>query len=164
MDISIQIDSAAVTAAVGRLQGPEVTRLLVRSLEIAANRARTAAVREFTAHSIGRKLFGRRDRGAFKIIQLEPIRAEGDTVTATLKALGLAAIQEQGGRIKPHIIKPRRAKVLAYAQAGAPAFARIVHHPGATMPAHPALVPEAQKIPAEVVAEVQAALEALWAA
>ena len=170
MQLEIILDSKALEAAIGRMRGPAVNRAITASLERRANDARREAVRVFTSASIGKGIFGRNDRGAWKIITLGRIQQQGDTISMALKAAGLAALQETGGRIKPHVIKPKRAKVLAFASPGGfgfggeMAFAPIVHHPGATVPRHVALVPAAEKIPAQVVEDVRKALVALWTA
>lgn len=47
-----------------------------------------------------------------------------------------AQIQEEGGAIPPHIIRPRQAKILAFMSAtGDKVFAMRVFHPGGTIPA-----------------------------
>lgn len=75
-----------------------------------------------------------------------------DTYTIVKATAGYAAYVELG--TKPHVIRPRNRKVLAWPAGGARlsgsarrggkmAFARVVHHPG-TKP-YPFLVPGAQK-------------------
>jgi phage gpG-like protein len=45
-----------------------------------------------------------------------------------------AAIHEYGGQTKPHIIKPKKAKVLAFSKGGNTIFAKSVKHPGSKIP------------------------------
>lgn len=46
-----------------------------------------------------------------------------------------AGIHEFGGRTGAHDILPRKAEALAFVVGGKPTFAKVVHHPGSTMPA-----------------------------
>ena len=53
-----------------------------------------------------------------------------------------ALIHQLGGKTRPHEIRARRAKTLAFAFSGAggdPVFRRLVHHPGSDIPARPFL-------------------------
>lgn len=62
---------------------------------------------------------------------------------AAIEAYGTMASIDQGGRTKPHVIRPRLAKVLAFKQAGGfgfggdQVFARRVNHPGAPVEQYP---------------------------
>jgi hypothetical protein len=168
VQLSITLDTKALAAAIGRMRGPEVVRIQARALETHANEARKATVREFVTHSIGKGIFGRNDAGAWKIITLSPAVVRGDNVALKITLKGLAALQETGGRIRPHIIKPKRAKLLAFAVAGAAGFggdavfAKIVHHPGAAVPKHESLKPAAAKVLVSAMQDIQRDLAALW--
>jgi hypothetical protein len=167
--LEVTIDTRALSAAIDRVTGPEFRRSFLRALEKRSSEARTAGVREFTQHGIGRRIFGWANEGAYKIITLLPTRVDGDSIVATLRAVGLAALQETGGRIRPHLIKPKRASILAFETRGAAgfggdlAFARLVHHPGGALPKHPALLPAAEKVPAIALEDIRRDLAALWA-
>ena len=52
-----------------------------------------------------------------------------------------AAIHEFGGRTPPHDIVPKRAGALAFMLGGKQIFAKVVHHPGSTIPARPYIRP-----------------------
>jgi HK97 gp10 family phage protein len=53
-----------------------------------------------------------------------------------------AAIHEYGGRTKPHLIRPRKAKALSWQGEGGEIFTRrSVNHPGSVIPARPYLHP-----------------------
>jgi phage gpG-like protein len=52
-----------------------------------------------------------------------------------------AAIHEFGGRTPPHDIVPKRASVLSFMLGGNRVFAKVVHHPGSTIPARPYIRP-----------------------
>lgn len=65
------------------------------------------------------------------------VETSGTDVTGMVASTGhlpYAAIHEFGGKIPPHVIEPRKAKVLAFMVGGKQVFARRVQHPGATMP------------------------------
>lgn len=52
-----------------------------------------------------------------------------------------AAIHEGGGKTRPHVIRPRVAKVLAFKVGTETVFAKSVRHPGSKMPARPHMMP-----------------------
>lgn len=168
ISIEITMNDAAVRAAIDRFGGADVNRILARAIENRAADARAAGVKEFVRHGIGRRIFGRNDAGAWKIITA-PVTTSGDSISVTLTAKGLAGLQETGGRIRPHLIKPNLKKVLAFGVAGGfgfggdLVFTRLVHHPGARVPQHESLLPAARKIPALVLEDVRRDLAALWA-
>jgi phage gpG-like protein len=63
---------------------------------------------------------------------------DGDRITARVFSSGdvkYARIQEYGGRTPAHDIVPSKARALAFLIGGETVFARIVHHPGSTIPA-----------------------------
>ena len=62
---------------------------------------------------------------------------DGQAILARVFSSGdvkYAAIQEYGGRTAPHDIVPNKAKALAFVIGGRQVFARVVHHPGSTLP------------------------------
>ena len=68
-----------------------------------------------------------------------------------------AAIQEYGGRTPAHDIVPDKAKALAFLMGGETVFARIVHHPGSTIPEHAYLRSSLADMAGEIVGELKAA-------
>ena len=168
MKLSITLDTKALAAAVGRMRGPEVVRIQVRAMEKHAHVARGETVRGFVSAGIGKGIFGRNDSGAWKIITVSKPVIQGDSVALKITLKGLAALQETGGRIRPHIIKPKRAKMLAFASPGAAGFggdlifAKLVHHPGATVPKHESLRAAAAKILPSAIEDIRRDLVALW--
>ena len=75
-----------------------------------------------------------------------------------------AAIQEFGGRTAAHDIVPDKARALAFVVAGRRVFARIVHHPGSTLPARSYLRSSLADMAGEIAASLKAtAIEALAA-
>jgi hypothetical protein len=168
VQISITLDTKALAAAIGRMRGPEVARIELRALEKHVNEARKETVRGFVSHSIGKGIFGRNASGAWKIITVDKARIQGDTASVKISLKGLAALQEVGGRIRPHVIKPKRAKVLAFGVAGGfgfggdMVFAKIVKHPGAMVPKHESLRPAAEKVLVGAIEDIRRDIAALW--
>jgi phage gpG-like protein len=92
-------------------------------------------------------------------IQAEVDLAE-DTVLARVFSSGdikYAAIQEYGGRTAAHDIAPDKAKALAFLAGGQIVFARIVHHPGSTIPEHAYLRSSLADMADEIIGELKAA-------
>lgn len=72
------------------------------------------------------------DQGTLKQSQVKtPILVTGDSVAAGVEYRSPYALFVHDGT-KPHIIKPRNKKILAWTTLGSPkaSFARQVHHPG----------------------------------
>lgn len=162
MKIEITLDDKAIKAALARIGGPALNKILRPSLEKRANEARREAVKTFVSRGIGRGIFGRNAAGAWKMIKVSKVTESGGNLSLKMEATGLAGLQEMGGRIKPHVIKPKRGGVLAFQMAGELAFAKFVNHPGAQVKQVPALKPAAEKIPGQVIADVQPQIAALW--
>jgi phage gpG-like protein len=76
--------------------------------------------------------------GALSASIISSIRDDGDATSVSIASTGVpyAAIQEFGGKTAAHDIIAVRAKALAFSAGGDVAFARSVHHPGSTIPAH----------------------------
>lgn len=69
-----------------------------------------------------------------------------------------AAIHQFGGRTRPQVIKPRRARALRWQTPDGPAFARSVRHPGSRVPPRPffPLTPDGRLTPWAIQAVVEA--------
>ena len=80
------------------------------------------------------------------------VQDEAGRVLARLFSTGVAyaAIEEYGGPIPPHEIRPRKAAALAFVVAGKPVFARRVRFPGAAVPAHAYLRGSLAELAAEI--------------
>ena len=92
-------------------------------------------------------------------IQAE-VALDGDRVKARVFSSGdvkYAAIQEYGGRTAAHEIRPDKAKALAFQAGGRTVFARIVHHPGSSIPEHAYLRSSLADYAGEIVSELKAA-------
>lgn len=77
--------------------------------------------------------------------KVNPPRFAGENLVGGLITGGPTApwgpIHELGGKTSPHVIRPLRAKMLAWSGPSGPRFAHIVHHPGSNIPARPRLRP-----------------------
>ena len=105
----------------------------------AAVRAKAASLAErLRAHVVDDKLSGqvlRRKTGALAASIGADVTIDGDRIVARVFSSGdvkYARIQEYGGRTPAHDIVPVKAKALAFL--GGTVFARVVHHPGSTIP------------------------------
>lgn len=88
------------------------------------------------------------------------VSVDGDQTQVRLfagEAVKYAAIQEFGGRTPAHDIAPDKAKALAFTVGGRRVFARIVHHPGSTIPARPYLSSALADMGPQIAAELKAA-------
>jgi len=75
--------------------------------------------------------------GALRASIGSEVSLDGEAVMVRVFSSGdvkYAAIQEYGGRTAPHDIVPDKAKALAFVLGGQQVFARLVHHPGSTLP------------------------------
>lgn len=72
-------------------------------------------------------------QGLYRLIREERGVVEG---IVGIRGVPYARIQDRGGVIPPHIIRPKNGKILAFiAASGAKVFATQVSHPGGTIPA-----------------------------
>ena len=114
------------------------------------------------AHVVDDKLSGqvlRRKTGALAASIGADVTVDGDRVVARVFSSGdvkYARIQEYGGRTPAHDIVPVKAKALAFL--GGTAFARIVHHPGSTIPERSYLRSSLADMAGVITAELKAAV------
>ena len=97
------------------------------------------ATDDFTRRGVGRSL-ARRPGGISGSIVPGQIQKNVSGVIASLRARGLAGLQETGGRTKDHIIRPKKSRLLAFEVRGKGlVFVREVRHPGARLARRPVL-------------------------
>ena len=138
---------------------------VLAALQAKAEELREALLAKVQANLSGDVLQER--TGALKASIVAEVVADADAITLAVGSDGVpyAAIQEYGGTTAPHDIVPVRARALAFAGAGGPAFARRVHHPGSRLPARAYLAGARDALVDEFGAGLKAAvLEALGAA
>ena len=126
------------------LKGADTLAARLESLPAAvqaAVRTKAAELAErLRAHVVDDKLSGqvlRSKTGALAASIGADVTIDGDTIIARVFSSGdvkYARIQEYGGQTAAHDIIPNKAKVLAFIAGGETVFARIVHHPGSTIP------------------------------
>lgn len=140
--------------------GDSIRPAIVRALKQVGEVPKRLAVEGFVGRGVGRGIFGRNAKGAYKLIKTGAVETKGSTFILALELRGFAALQEQGGRTKPHVIVPRRRKALrlkggpggqgslasnTFLRRGATkgvasdlgAFRNAVNHPGSAIPRHP---------------------------
>jgi phage gpG-like protein len=118
------------------------------------------------AHVVQDKLSGQvlqAKSGALRNSIVLEMTDDGQQVTVRLFSRGdvkYAAIQEFGGRTTPHDIVPNKAKALAFLGKGGLTFAKVVHHPGSTIPARPFMRPALSEMGPMIASELKAAATA----
>lgn len=82
-------------------------------------------------------------------------RGEHGDVLGEIGTQGIpyAAAHEFGVITRPHDIRPRNAKALAFMFGGNQTFAKVVHHPGSKIPARPYLRPALAATQDKIIAE-----------
>jgi phage gpG-like protein len=132
-----------------------------------ALRAKAAQLAEaLRAHVVQDELSGQvlhARTGALRDSIAAEVTVDGAKILVRLFSRGdvrYAAIQEYGGRTPAHDIVPNKAKALAFLAGGRRVFARIVHHPGSTIPARPYLGPALAQMGPQIESELKAALVA----
>lgn len=143
---------AEAVAQLRALTGPELLRAQGNGLRRLARAIRTDTKKRLQQRGVGRTVWGRgfaRKGGGMTVVKVGRVKksgsGEGADLSIAVSVAGLAAIQEEGGRTKPHEIKPKSAKVLAWS-VPSQGFARKVNHPGAQMPKIPALGPAVEAL------------------
>ena len=115
------------------------------------------------AHVVQDKLSGQvlqTKTGALRDSIEAEVVADGTQVSVRLYSTGevrYAAIQEYGGHTPAHDIVPNKGKALAFLAGGRRVFAKIVHHPGSTIPARPFMGPALNDMAAQIAEELKAA-------
>jgi phage gpG-like protein len=97
--------------------------------------------------------------GALRDSIAAEVTDDGSSVQARVFSRGdvkYAAIQELGGHTPAHDIAPNKARALAFIVGGRRVFARIVHHPGSTIPARPYLRPALTRMWPTIIADLRA--------
>lgn len=85
------------------------------------------------ANASGRVLQARSGRLARSI--QERVEVQGLTLRGTVSSdVPYAGIHEFGGKTRPHMIRPVRARVLHFQVSGRDVFTATVHHPGSRIP------------------------------
>lgn len=139
-----QVYTPLAFAAALRAVGGDINRRIGNVIGAGLSRAVKYAVDDFTSKGVGRAIYGAKPGGVIqqKAITRTRVTISGGRVVGGLKAQGFAALQEGGGRTKPHVIEPKNRKMLVF-QAGRGSgffvFASRVQHPGGPVKRYPFL-------------------------
>lgn len=136
-----------------------IRRALTNAFRRGGNKVRVDAIRRFRSRGVGRRIFGgRKFKQKDALISLGRVRGRGESVEMDLTAKGFAAIQEQGGTTKPHVIKPKNAPLLVFRVPGGFVMTKLVNHPGARHPRMPSVEPALEKGAPGITEEIRAAV------
>jgi hypothetical protein len=149
-------------------------RAIKNPLQRGARKSATEARKQIPSSGIGRTIWGKNPSGLTKqklVTAIEP-RGGGESVDGTLtgdavvtgvKLRGIPRLLEDGGRIKPHTIKPRGGAVgrarLAFMGSRGLVMPRSVRHPGAPVRAHGFAAATLQRNGPAIVADVNLSVQ-----
>jgi hypothetical protein len=141
-----------------RVGGREARHALILAGRRGLTKVRRYASQEFRYRGIGRAVFGKKGSGTRPLFRRARVRIEGSSIVGGMELVGLAAIQEVGGRIRQHVIKARPGRALSFLgtfgrSAGRSIAVQKVLHPGATMPRFPVLQKAATRAHPEILAD-----------
>jgi hypothetical protein len=139
--VSFTVDTARIDAHLDRI-GPDLEQALLQALKplssSMADEARSAAASHI-------RFLGKKPGQYLASIYGDAFAKEGELgrVVGGFVRSGspLAHLLEHGAHTPPHEILPSAADVLAFDGSAGEVFARAVNHPGATIPAYPAIEP-----------------------
>jgi hypothetical protein len=104
-------------------------RPVINAFRRGVRRIATEVRTKMRGEGIGRSIWGRKPASLTKQVYGMRVTKVGDELTTGVKLKGLPAMIEEGGRVRPHQIKPRPGKALASAARNF--FAKgPVQHPG----------------------------------
>lgn len=153
MSFSITIDTSSVAARLAAL-GPNVKQALVAALTpIAASIEADARARaQAHIHTRGKT------PGAYlaSIHAGVAQRADGDIAVYAGSSSILAGWLEYGARVPAHLIGPDVAEALRFTGSAGEVFAKLVHSPGADIPAYPAIGPAFEAARDDIMSAIEA--------
>ena len=124
-----------------------IVRVASNALRRAARAIQKTTIERQRSRGVLRTIFARKAKGLRKLTTVSRVRTGGGGIEISIKAKGLASIQETGGRIAPHVIP----KAFGTHRA---------RHPGMTHPRIPALTPEIDRSKTMVSEEISKAMSA----
>lgn len=136
---------------------------LPSAVQVAVLAKATQLAEALRAHVVQDKLSGQvlqTKTGVLRDSIEAEVTGDGTQVSVRLFSQGevrYAAIQEYGGHTPAHDIVPNKGEALAFLAGGRRVFARIVHHPGSTIPARPFMGPALNDMAAQITDELKAA-------
>lgn len=106
------------------------------------------------------KLTNRSGRLRNSISVIEPYSQSGAFIGGLRATAPYAGIHERGGVTRPHLIVPKKAKMLSWEdKTGVRRYARRVNHPGSRIPARPFLYPAIEKQLPQISKQITVAIE-----
>lgn len=149
----------AQVAARLRRAAREIRKPAVKALRRGLTLWKGRAIDTLRSRGIGRAIWGTKRGGATMVVKRTRVKDSGGVITAGLHVRGLAALQEAGGRTKPHDITPKIAQRLVFEGRTGTVVARRVKHPGSIVPAIPFLRPTLDRTLPEIVTEMDRAYQ-----
>jgi hypothetical protein len=138
--------------------GPSIRPSVVRALKRTAKIPRAIYLAKATKHGILRNIFGGKPKGLGGLVRTKVVD-KGNVFVLAMELRGLAAMQEAGGRTKPHRILPKSGKALKLKMSSiGTGFAMGVLHPGSQIRQFPvatsAMTTAAPKIQSAIDKEI----------
>ena len=130
---------------------------------------RKRIIESFKERGIGRGLWsgrGKLGKGGKRmkpVVKTERVRfsRSNQGFVGGIRARGIAAIIERGGKLDAHEIKPNRKKFLRFQTPTGFAFAEKVHNPGSRIPKRPVIQKGLDKVSEVMRPRIDASLQAL---
>lgn len=137
MDFALSITGAAEREAELLKFARMLDRPVINAFRRGVRRIASQIRPSFLGTGIGRAIWGKRASGLSKLVYGMRVTKVGDELQTGIKLKGIPALLEDGGRILPHVIKPKNAPFLVF-QAGGRwvRTAKGVRHPGMPLLAH----------------------------
>lgn len=126
-----------------------------RAFRSTIGRVKKEAISEAKTRGVLRSIAQRSPRWLSSLVKLSPIEQVDNKYQGRLRIVGLATIQETGGRIRAHVIRPKMGSRLVFRAGGRTVAVREVKHPGSTHPAIPFFEPAVAKAAPKMIEDVQ---------
>lgn len=127
----------------------------VRAIRRTSTTWRSLTVAGIRSRGVGRALWAKKSTSLRPIVKRMRVQKVGDGFTSGIVLSGLAALQEDGGRTKAHIIKPWRASRLAFVGPKGHLISPVsVKHPGSRIPAMPSAAPAVPAVEADLAVQL----------
>ena len=135
--------------------GKDITRIGGNALRRGARRIASATIKEQKQRGVLKSVFGKDSAGLRKRIHPSRLRSAGGVIEVPITVKGLAAIQETGGRMGPHVIEPSARKLVFVTHGKFVVTGKRVNHPGATHPKMSTFVEEFERGQRATIEDVQ---------
>lgn len=131
----------------------------VRAFRSTLFKVKAQALSEAKTRGVLKEIATRNPPWFRSLIQVGKVERIGGDFQARIKLVGLATIQETGGRIKAHKIRAKTAARMVFMVGGHWRSGKEVKHPGATHPAMPFFEPAVARTTPTMIEEVRKAME-----